>query len=828
MTPVEFHFVLPRGEPMANATVDIQLGRASHTGHLTGITMPRPISVTTDAQGKVVLNLWPSSTAYYVQVMDPASEAGIFYKFLVPEVPVGSVARLQDLVIDAPMSGVFYDDTALLVIHDAKANALASKVAAAASAAAAAAAVVDMQGTIQTALDAAAAAQLSAFNASTKAAESAVSAVASASSATAAQASEATVHADALAAAAHASAADASKVAGAASAAAADASKVASAGSATSAATSATTATNQAIDAAASAAAALAARNAANTSQANAAAEAAAALASKNAADASATNAATSTTNADASAVAAAASAQAAADIALGNFVLTFNGRRGDVTLGSADVTTALGFTPYNATNPAGYITAAGSITGNAATATKLATPRTINGVAFDGSAAITVADATKLPLTGGNLTGPLSVAGAVTASGAGGFASATYQANQRNPIWRFGDSDGFGLSYFQGTAGQGGQDAIGFHFGTATAAGSKFTMLGDGRFFASGQIYAANSNLVWHAGNLPNADMLMFRGTIVGGAGMDASPGNGIWNVNQGGYSAALLSWNVGGSTSTVQLYAEYQGNLSWRNKTDSNAWTNWKGIWHTENFDPGAKANTTSPTFYGVGINIEPGDGKGINFWSSSSYSISMGNAGHYHYADVTDYSMRFTMDGAAGRGFVWGVSGGANHMSLNTGGTLNVAAAVRSHGGWFYTRDDRGWFNETHLGGIHMSDGTWIRTYGSKSFYCDQTIQAGGDVIAYSDERLKTNWRTLPDDFVAKLARLKMGIYDRLDTKLTQVGVSAQELQKVLPDAVRDSADGYLSVVYGNAAMASAVELARYVVALEKRLCKLERTA
>ena len=49
------------------------------------------------------------------------------------------------------------------------------------------------------------------------------------------------------------------------------------------------------------------------------------------------------------------------------------------------------------------------SITGNAATATKLATARTINGVNFDGSANITVADSTKLPLTGGTLSGDLN-----------------------------------------------------------------------------------------------------------------------------------------------------------------------------------------------------------------------------------------------------------------------------------------------------------------------------------------------------------------------------------------------------------------------------------
>jgi hypothetical protein len=50
------------------------------------------------------------------------------------------------------------------------------------------------------------------------------------------------------------------------------------------------------------------------------------------------------------------------------------------------------------------------SVTGNAGTATKLATARAINGVNFDGTAAITVADSTKLPLAGGTLTGALTL----------------------------------------------------------------------------------------------------------------------------------------------------------------------------------------------------------------------------------------------------------------------------------------------------------------------------------------------------------------------------------------------------------------------------------
>ena len=53
-----------------------------------------------------------------------------------------------------------------------------------------------------------------------------------------------------------------------------------------------------------------------------------------------------------------------------------------------------------------------GDISGNAATATKLAAARTINGVAFDGSANITVADSTKLPLAGGTMTGSVVMDG--------------------------------------------------------------------------------------------------------------------------------------------------------------------------------------------------------------------------------------------------------------------------------------------------------------------------------------------------------------------------------------------------------------------------------
>ena len=105
---------------------------------------------------------------------------------------------------------------------------------------------------------------------------------------------------------------------------------------------------------------------------------------------------------------------------------------------------------------------------------------------------------------------------------------------------------------------------------------------------------------------------------------------------------------------------------------------------------------------------------------------------------------------------------------------------------------------------------------------------SIKASSNVTAYSDERLKTNWRAMPEDYVTRLAQVKVGIYDRIDgEKITQVGVGAQSLQKLLPQAIETANDemGTLSVNYGSAALASAVELAKEVVDLRARVAHLE---
>ena len=106
---------------------------------------------------------------------------------------------------------------------------------------------------------------------------------------------------------------------------------------------------------------------------------------------------------------------------------------------------------------------------------------------------------------------------------------------------------------------------------------------------------------------------------------------------------------------------------------------------------------------------------------------------------------------------------------------------------------------------------------------------TGQVGFAVAIFnpSDERLKSDWRDLPAGLVEGLAGVKVGTFLHSPGGVEQrsVGVSAQSLQQVLPEAVTEDENGVLGVTYANAALASCVALAKRVVALEARLAELE---
>lgn len=74
----------------------------------------------------------------------------------------------------------------------------------------------------------------------------------------------------------------------------------------------------------------------------------------------------------------------------------------------------------------------------------------------------------------------------------------------------------------------------------------------------------------------------------------------------------------------------------------------------------------------------------------------------------------------------------------------------------------------------------------------------IKASGDITAFSDATLKTNIRTL-DSALETINKLRGVRYNRKETGEVGIGVVAQEVQKVLPEVVKQGSK--LSVAYGN---------------------------
>ena len=74
------------------------------------------------------------------------------------------------------------------------------------------------------------------------------------------------------------------------------------------------------------------------------------------------------------------------------------------------------------------------------------------------------------------------------------------------------------------------------------------------------------------------------------------------------------------------------------------------------------------------------------------------------------------------------------------------------------------------------------------------------ATGNVTTNSDERLKENIETI-DNALNKVKELRGVSYNKIDNERHEIGLIAQEVEKVLPEVVGLSSEGYKSVSYGN---------------------------
>lgn len=150
-----------------------------------------------------------------------------------------------------------------------------------------------------------------------------------------------------------------------------------------------------------------------------------------------------------------------------------------------------------------------------------------------------------------------------------------------------------------------------------------------------------------------------------------------------------------------------------------------------------------------------------------------------------------------------------GGPVTLNGNTSisGTANITGAITTSvgtirdtgGGWVRTYNNTGWYNQTYGGGWYMTDSTWIRAYSNKSVVTGGNMQAAAFLYG-SDERLKTDITplNLSLDDLENIHAYRYH-YKADKDKTTRIGVIAQEIQAVFPEAVKTGDDGMMSVDY-----------------------------
>ena len=203
------------------------------------------------------------------------------------------------------------------------------------------------------------------------------------------------------------------------------------------------------------------------------------------------------------------------------------------------------------------------------------------------------------------------------------------------------------------------------------------------------------------------------------------------------------------------------------------------------------------------GIRLGAHPNYG-GVRFYSDQTMTseiFAVGKSGSYVQAansvrapifydsDNTSYYVNPTVNSVINTATTVG------RLTLNGGLTVEGHTVFNGSDTWVRTLSNQGIYFATYQGGWHMTDTTWIRAYNSKSVYLANQLAVAGNITAYySDERLKTRTGVI-DNALEKVQSLSGFNYVENDlarelgytNEKQQVGLSAQEVQAVVPEAV-----------------------------------------
>lgn len=436
--------------------------------------------------------------------------------------------------------------------------------------------------------------------------------------------------------------------------------------------------------------------------------------------------------------------------------------------------------------------------------AKKLETPRKINGVNFDGTQDITVADSTKLPLTGGNINGNLGVFGRLTSTDVvkGVHFHATGVDNwmpTNQGSWITWNSRAPGQGQFEFVNHQG-ASAGGFtwYSGNSSNQTALMRLYGDGSLHVTRDVRVdASLNLANNTWNIIGDDVKIGDKNVANKLAIQGTWGPGgvafFHNDSQVG-SIDSVSYTGNAATATSLQTARTINGVSFDGTANITVADGTK----LPLAGGSLSGRLTSPSIL---IDKSSKTASGISWYSSTytSWQDYMAQAGTTENGVlgnltapsgvlVTSWGKRSVIEPSAGYGWTF-------ETVTMSGTTPTIVAEISSTG-------------ESRWSGAMTVVGN---------------ITATGNITAFSDARLKDNITKIPDA-LNKLNQLKGVTYTRKDIASDKqyAGLIAQDVQKVLPEAVATTEGDIIAVDY-NGVIGLLVEA---IKELNNRIDKLER--
>jgi hypothetical protein len=201
--------------------------------------------------------------------------------------------------------------------------------------------------------------------------------------------------------------------------------------------------------------------------------------------------------------------------------------------------------------------------------------------------------------------------------------------------------------------------------------------------------------------------------------------------------------------------------------------------------------------PGSYAIRFGLDTDNVLKVGGWSLGNVAYTIWHSGNFtpsNYAPLSGAAFGGAISATTGT-----FSGGISATTMTA--TSAITAGTNE---WFRSNGNVGWYNNTWGGGIYMEDATYVRTYGSKQFYCNNHITTAGnsyaaDFIISSDAALKHSVRNILDP-LAIIDQLHGVRFRYKSDNRPSIGFIAQELQSVLPELVhKNEAEGHLAVAY-----------------------------